>query len=166
MGNYTKQLCALRYTFNDDKMPAWFEDQEEPHKQPGYEITAEMAADIRAQNKAINDRPIKKVLEAKARKKQKSRKVLDKLTQKATAINDNTDFSEKEKVSQIRTLFKRAQTKHKKTTLVVTKRADAGKRPFRPKGVTGHYKVVDPRMKKELRAFKAKEKTKKRGRKR
>ncbi len=58
---------------------------------------------------SIGERPIKKVLEAKARKKNKTKRIMDRVTQKATAINDNDTLTEKEKISHIRQLFKRAK---------------------------------------------------------
>ena len=62
----------------------------------------EMVAEYRARLKDINARPIKKIAEAKARKRQRSLKKMEKLRKKAEAINDTVDTSEKEKMNQIK----------------------------------------------------------------
>lgn len=46
---------------------------------------------------------------------------------------------------------------------MVAKKFNSSKRMKRPKGVKGQYRVVDSRLKKDLRAMKSKEKTKGRG---
>lgn len=78
-----------RYTSNDGPLPTWFEDEEDRHRQPQIPMTKEMARDIKEREREINARPIKKVMEAKARAKRNVHRQMEKLKSKATAITDN-----------------------------------------------------------------------------
>ncbi|KAJ1721697.1 AdoMet-dependent rRNA methyltransferase spb1 [Coemansia erecta] len=149
-----------RYTFNDTKgLPDWFVDDEQQHNKPALPVSKEAVRMLREKLKALDARPIKKVAEAKARKKMRASKRIANVQKKAESLITNEDMTEAEKARSIDRMIKRA-TKAKpkeKVTFVVAKNANRGLKG-RPKGVKGKYRMVDSRMKKDLRAQKAKEK--------
>lgn len=136
-------------------------DDEGKHNKPNIPITKEAVNAIREKLRALDARPIKKIAEAKARKKHKTMKRLQKAQKKANDIADNPEMSEKEKLTTINKIIQRStKSKPKKEVkLVVAKGQNRGIQG-RPSGVKGRYKMVDSRMKKELRAAKRKEKKK------
>ncbi|CAD0196819.1 unnamed protein product [Chrysodeixis includens] len=155
-----------RYAFNDKNLPDWFVEDEKKHMKKEIIVPEKYTEEYKTKLQDINARPIKKVIEAKARKKKRTIKKMERAKKKVEAVMENADMSEREKAQQIKHLYKKAQTDgKKKVTYVVAKKHTSAKRMKRPQGVKGHYKVVDSRMKKDLRAQKAKEKTKGRGKK-
>ncbi|XP_071789831.1 pre-rRNA 2'-O-ribose RNA methyltransferase FTSJ3-like [Asterias amurensis] len=152
-----------RFSYGEENLPAWFVEEEVKHVKKQLPVTKDMVADYRARLKEVNARPIKKIAEAKARKRQRSLKRMEKLRKKAEAIGETVDISEKEKMNQIKQIYKKAKlkTKTKEVTYIVAKKSQAAKKVKRPRGVKGHYKVVDPRMKKDVRGMKRAEARKK-----
>ncbi|KAG6832435.1 hypothetical protein H0H92_001481 [Tricholoma furcatifolium] len=154
-----------RYSLNSKEgLPSWFLDDEAKFYKPNLPITKEAVTALREKQRALDARPIKKIAEAKARKKLKAHQRLEKALKKAEGVNSTEDMSEREKAQQIEKLMRKGLSSNKKAKkeikVVVAKGAHKGIQG-RPKGVKGRYTMVDSRMKKEVRAKKRKEKANK-----
>lgn len=145
-----------KFTFQDrDGLPEWFLDDENKHSKPHRPITAAGAAAIKEKLRALNARPIKKVREAKDRKKFKAAQRLEKLRKKSALVADEDGTSEKDKAQNIAKLMsKAAKKKPKQQVKVVVARGGNRGISGRPRGVKGKYKIVDARLKKDVRAEK------------
>ncbi|RMJ28722.1 hypothetical protein PHISP_00367 [Aspergillus sp. HF37] len=153
-----------KLTFRDtDGLPEWFLDEEGKHSKPNKPISKAAAAALKQKMRAINARPIKKVMEAKGRKKFKTAQRLERLRKKSSLLEEDDGLSERDKSQEIQNLMAKAAKKkpRKEVKLVVARGTNRGI-SGRPKGVKGKYKIVDARMKKDLRAQKRQAQKKKR----
>ncbi|KAI9768237.1 MAG: AdoMet-dependent rRNA methyltransferase spb1 [Geoglossum simile] len=144
-----------KYAFRDkDGLPEWFLDDENKHSKPHRPITAAGASAIKEKLRALNARPIKKVREARDRKKFKAAQRLEKLRKKSAVLADDEGMTEKDKASNIAKLMSKAAKKPKQRVKVVVARGGNKGISGRPRGVKGKYKIVDARLKKDVRAEK------------
>ena len=144
-----------RYAFEDDgKVPKWFLEDESKHNKPQKPITkAEVLAE-KEYLKKITVRMPKKVLEAKARKRNKLNKRLQKIRKQAEGIANQDEYTEISKVKQIEKLYKREINKSKEKKRYIISRSWSNNKGKDSRNV----RHVDRRMKKDKRAAKAREK--------
>ena len=158
-------MTSGRYAFNDDAgtLPEWFVQEEKRHYRLNLPITKEEVAAERELLRAYNERPSKKVMEAKAKKKMRLKRALSKVRTKAMTVANQTEISEGSKNRQIERMYKKAAASVKEKKKVVVSRVFNTGKGKQSKG--SKVKYVDPRMKKDLRAQKRLEKKGKRRRK-
>jgi len=144
-----------RYAFEDDgKVPKWFLEDENKHNKPQKPVTkAEILAEKEYLRK-ITVRMPKKILEAKARKKNRLNKRLQKIKKQAEGIASQDEYTEISKVKQIEKLYKREINKSKEKKKYIISRSWANNKGKDSRNV----RHVDRRMKKDKRAIKAREK--------
>merc|ERR1712062_456486 len=142
-----------RFMFDDkdSDLPDWFVKEEQLHMRCHPDVDPKVVDFYKEKQRDVNTKTIKKVVEAKARKKRKLTKSMEKAKKKASAIMENEDIGSREKANTIQKLYKKAANsiKKKEVSYVVAKKHTAAKRAKRPAGVKGQYKQVDPRMKKD-----------------
>ncbi|CBZ49804.1 putative ftsJ-like methyltransferase domain-containing protein [Neospora caninum Liverpool] len=150
-----------RFAFNDDALPEWFEEDEKVHLRPELPVTKELMREYRQKLLDISRRPIRKVQEARARKKLREKRRLQKVKSQAAAVAESTEFTEAAKaraIDKIARQARRADGKRGKD-YVVTRRVGGGKLAQKKAGKKGdgnnRVKLVDRRLKKDKRAMKA-----------
>lgn len=138
-------------TFNKDGLPEWFLDDESKHYKANLPVTKEAMDALKEKQRALDARPIKKVAEAKARKKFKAHQRLEKAKKKAAGVMETEDLSMGEKAKAVAKAMGRGRGAEKRPEkkVVVARGANKGI-AGRPKGVKGRYKMTDPRMRKEV----------------
>ncbi|KAG8990681.1 AdoMet-dependent rRNA methyltransferase spb1, partial [Tulasnella sp. 427] len=150
-----------------DGLPQWFLEEESNYYGVSLPVTKEAVRMLRAKQRALNARPMKKIAEARARKKLRAVKRIQKAAKMAEGLMDNGDMSEKQKAEAMMKVMRRAGAKKPKSkgpikTIVARGNYKGVKGDL--KGVKGRYRIVDKRMKKDLagqkRAAKGKKKRK------
>ncbi|NXE99149.1 SPB1 protein, partial [Menura novaehollandiae] len=137
-----------RYSYNEEEgeLPEWFTEEERQHRRRQLPLDRATVEAFRQRWREINARPIKKVAEAKARKKKRMLKKLEQMKKKAEAVVSTVDISEREKVAQLRRIYKKAGlAKEKRQVTYLVAKKGVGPRVRRPPGVKGQFKVVDSR---------------------
>uniref|UniRef100_A0A672LZB7 pre-rRNA processing protein FTSJ3 n=1 Tax=Sinocyclocheilus grahami TaxID=75366 RepID=A0A672LZB7_SINGR len=149
-----------RFANSEDmtEVPAWLFDDEKKHRKRPVPITKEMVEEYKQKWREINARPVRRVAEAKARKKRRMLKKMEQAKKKAEAVVDTVDISEREKMAQLKSIYKKAGVgKEKRDITYIVAKKGVGRRVHRPAGLKGNFRVVDGRLKKDTRAAQRKE---------
>jgi AdoMet-dependent rRNA methyltransferase SPB1 len=137
-----------RYAHADSHLaPKWFREEEEKYCRRNIPVRPELVKEYKQKLREIDAKPIKKELQAKARKKRRAMRKMEKVRKKVEGITTNEDLTQKEQISQIKNVYRNAtKTKKKEVKVVVARKGLPAKKPTK-----GKYKMVDARMKKDLR---------------
>ncbi|CAK4074171.1 unnamed protein product [Aphanomyces euteiches] len=153
-----------RYAWNDPSdLPDWFVDDEERHYRPQLQVPKHLMDQMKEKFMDIATKPVKKVAEARARKRRQMMKKVKAAKKKANDIANLPDMSTREKLKAIDKAMKSAKVKKESKLYVVSRRGrSAANSKGYKKGDKGAVKVVDPRMKKDKRNAEKRDKRKKR----
>ena len=142
-----------RYSWNDaDDLPEWFVEDEKEHNRPQMPVTREMVQASRRRFLELSKAPIKKVAEARARKKMRMVKAMEKAKRLANKIAEDTDLSTRSKMRAIEKAMNKSRVKK---TGSVTVRVTKGRRKALGGKKSGvKVKFADKRMRSDERGLK------------
>jgi len=141
-----------RYTNNDSGLPEWFVEDEAKHCRKELPVSKDRVDFYKQRQLELNVRPIKKVVEAKMRKKKRKIRQMEKAKKRANNLAENPNLTQGERLREMRSIYKKAMSSEKRDVKyqVMTK----GKRG-RLERPSGAYRVVDKRLKKDNRKLRA-----------
>lgn len=122
-----------RYTWNDPSdLPEWFTDDETKHYRPQLPVPKPLMDQIKQRFEDLTSKPIKKVVEARARKRKRAAVKLKAAKKKAEALVNDEHMSEKEKLKAIGKAMNSAtknssEASHHSKKLIVMTKAHKGK---------------------------------------
>lgn len=142
--------------FEYEGLPNWFVEDEKRHNYVNLPITKDEVREMREELKTMSEKPCKKVLEARFRRKRKLERQLKKFKRAADEIFEEEGMDDRTKAKEAGKVRNKIVTaekaKRQKKKIIVGKKfkvAAPGKKTTGKK-----YKIVDKRCKKELRAEK------------
>ena len=149
-------------------MGGFFSDFDAPrrHYRPQVPIRPELLAEMKARFQSLAAKPIKKVAEARARKRTRAEARLKAAKKRAEAVANDPDMSAGRKLKEVeRAMARASKQKRPDKVYVVASKSKSGvrKATSAPKGATKGSRVVsvDARMKKDKRAAKSRAKKQK-----
>jgi len=146
-----------RYAWNDpEDLPDWFLDDENRNYRPQLPIPPALMEKMRERMMSLAEKPMKKVLQARARRNKRVKQKLSAAKKKAESIA-NSEMTEALKLKAISKAMRGQEAKKPEKRYVVAKRASTAKGAGGAKGV----KLVDKRMRSDKRGNERAEKRKK-----
>ncbi|AFZ81672.1 hypothetical protein BEWA_010890 [Theileria equi strain WA] len=143
-GTYNKR------TFDDGELPSWFIEDENKHNKQELPISKDLMKKYKAKLLEIKNRPIRKVLEAKARKKMRADKKIKGILPRIESMSNDIT-----KAGNARKLIKKVKniSSDKREKVYVVSRGIGRTKTSKPSksGSRKIYKVVDKRLKKDKR---------------
>lgn len=152
-----------RFAWNDpNDLPDWFVDDEMQHNKPLLPVPEALLKQIKSRFQLTGTKDIKKVAEARARKKRRLQSKLKAAKKKANALAENSELSDRQKIKAIASAMKVTKDSSKSNkTFVVTRKTGAGSVGTTSGDGKGRFKFVDKRMRKDVKNAKNKAKREK-----